>query len=68
MPEHYLVRWEKDEWADSPEQAARQAREVQVDLETWATVFEVAPADAVQPTNGPPWTTIDLDEHEYHGN
>lgn len=66
--QHYLVRWETDEWADSPEEAAQRARQVQLNPDTWATVFEIAPAGQVKPTNGLPWITIDLDEREYHGN
>ncbi len=37
----YKVMWEIDISADSPEEAARRAREIQLDPESWATVFVV---------------------------
>ena len=37
----YLVRWEIDLWADSPEEAARQARKVQLDKGSTATCFNI---------------------------
>ena len=37
----YLVRWEIDLLADSPEEAARQAREVQLDTGSTATCFDI---------------------------
>ena len=37
----YLVKWEVDLWADSPEEAARQAREVQLDKGSTATCFNI---------------------------
>ena len=36
---HYLVVWEIDIDADSPEEAAREARAIQLDKESKATVF-----------------------------
>ena len=37
----YLVTWEIDIEADSPEEAAREARAIQADHESEALVFEV---------------------------
>lgn len=37
----YVVRWTIDIWADTPEQAARTARLIQLDAESEATIFEV---------------------------
>lgn len=37
---HYRLRWEIDIWADSPEQAAKEAREIQLDFESEST-FDV---------------------------
>jgi hypothetical protein len=37
----YKVMWEIDISADSPEEAAKRAREIQLDPESWATVFDV---------------------------
>ncbi len=38
----YLVKWEIDIEADTPEDAARQALEIQRDPESKATCFEVS--------------------------
>lgn len=38
---HYLVRWNIDIFATSPEEAAAQALEIQRDPASLATVFEV---------------------------
>ncbi len=40
MP-NYLVRWEIDLWADSPEEAAQEAFKIHRDPESIATVFQV---------------------------
>jgi hypothetical protein len=37
---HYRLRWEIDVWDDSPEEAAKKARELQLDFESEAT-FDV---------------------------
>jgi hypothetical protein len=44
MPEQkdYTVAWTVQVQADSPEQAARRARVMQIDPDTAATVFDVA--------------------------
>ena len=42
----YLVTWKIDVEADSPQEAAQMAREIQQDPESTATVFLVAPKDA----------------------
>ena len=41
MEKHYRVIWEIDEWADNPEDAARQALERMRNPESVATVFDV---------------------------
>jgi hypothetical protein len=46
---HYLTRWEIDVYADSPEDAARCALEIQRDPTSTATVFEVLDVE----TSGP---------------
>lgn len=40
MEKHYLVHWEIDAFAKSPEEAARQAFEA-MQKPTWATLFKV---------------------------
>lgn len=40
MPE-YRITWTIDEWADTPEEAARQARARLLDPDSIADVFEV---------------------------
>jgi hypothetical protein len=42
MPE-YLVKWEIEVDALTPKAAAEQARRIQLDPESWATIFEVIP-------------------------
>jgi hypothetical protein len=37
----YRVKWEIDIEADNALHAARQAREIQLDRNSWATVFEM---------------------------
>lgn len=37
----YLVKWEIDIWADSPEEAAKKAQEVQLDKGSTATCFNI---------------------------
>jgi hypothetical protein len=46
---HYLVRWEIDVYADTPEQAAQEALAIQRDAESTATVFEVLDVTASGP-------------------
>ena len=41
----YRVTWNIDIEADTPEDAARQAREIQLDPTSMATVFDVASHD-----------------------
>lgn len=41
MENHYVVKWEIDIWAGSPEDAARYAMEIQEDPENIAHVYEV---------------------------
>ncbi len=45
MEKHYLVTWQIDEFADSPEQAAKQALERQRNPESIATIFTVVDVD-----------------------
>ena len=55
MPERqFRVTWEIDEWADTPEQAARQAAEVML-RRAMESVFEVTEAMTGKKT------TVDLD-------
>jgi hypothetical protein len=44
MP-HYLVTWEIDVWADTPERAAQDARTIQRHPQSTATVFTVTTDD-----------------------
>lgn len=37
----YRVTWTIDVWAESANEAARQARDAQMRYDTWATVFDV---------------------------
>lgn len=60
MPD-YVVRWDIDVHADTPEEAAQQAREIQRDRLNLATVYNVAESDPVTAIPGP-WTTVDLAE------
>lgn len=41
----YLVEWSIDITADCPEAAAREALRIQRDSDSWATTFDVIPAD-----------------------
>jgi hypothetical protein len=41
----YLVLWEIEVIADSPEDAAREAQKIQRDRDSIATVYDVAPID-----------------------
>ena len=62
MP-HYLVRWEIDIVAESPQEAAEKARRCQTRAGTLATVFDVYEAYSgppVQPTLGRHLARIDL--------
>lgn len=42
MNKQFKVTWEIDIWSDSAENAAKEAREIQLDKESIATVFDVA--------------------------
>lgn len=53
----YHVKWEIEVEADSPLEAARKAREIQLNPESTATVFDVVPHH--------PLTRIDLDEIDH---
>jgi hypothetical protein len=64
MPE-YVVRWEIDLTADDPRDAARHAREAQLDPETTAVVFEVWPRDAYESPDDR--KVVDLDDPEAEG-
>lgn len=46
---HYLVRWEIDEWADSPQEAAFAARKTMLEGGFTATIFSVKDLDAEKP-------------------
>lgn len=52
---HYRVTWEIDAWADSPQEAAKEALKIQRDPESVATVFKVQEVTAVAPV-----VTVDL--------
>ena len=56
---HYTVCWEMDFWADSPRAAAEQARAIQLDPASTATVFHMCEADG----NGDD-IRVDLEEPE----
>ncbi len=76
MPFHYRVIWEVDVWADSPRDAAAQAREMQLKPESVATCFDVVPLLDGEPDpgrsaerltsmgRGEGWTSVDLDEDD----
>ncbi len=53
MEQHYLVNWPIDIWAETPEEAARQALKIQSDPKSIATVFDVKDDSGTE-------TTIDL--------
>lgn len=42
---HFVVKWEIDVWADSPEEAAEQAREIMQDKDSTANYFTVTDDD-----------------------
>lgn len=53
----YLVRWEINIEADTPREAAEQARNIHADPESIATVFDVGVVGTYPIRE---WTTIDL--------
>ena len=59
MPE-YFVRWSIELEADSPEDAARQAREIQLDPDSTALVYRVSGPRGEQ-------YAIDLEEAQWAG-
>jgi len=50
----YLVVWKIELDADSPEEAAKEARRIQLDPESYATVFDITKTDEM--------LTIDLED------
>jgi len=65
----YRVRWEIDVDAESPEDAARQALEIQRDDTSFATCFTAAPWVPWRHSDIPPdveseWTEVDLEDQE----
>ncbi len=56
---HYLVKWEIDIDAETPEEAAKKALEIHRDPESCATVFEVYDV-----ANGIHGVTVDAEEAE----
>ena len=65
----YRVRWEIDVDAESPEDAAQQALEIQRDETSSATCFTIAPwipwrHTALPPDEDSKWTEVDLEEQE----
>jgi hypothetical protein len=52
---NYLVKWEINIEANTPEEAAVKARAIQLDSQSFATVFEVWNEDRLHKT------TVDLD-------
>ena len=59
---HYQVRWEIDVEAETPEAAALQAREIQLDHTSRATVFDVFLPDLLTPSGQPVSFAVDLEE------
>jgi len=55
VQQHYLVMWPIDIWADTPKEAAQHALEIQRDLKSIATLFDVKDGAGK-------WTQIDLRE------
>jgi len=65
--ETYRVRWTVDVDAESPEDAAQQALEMQRDDTSIALCFSVTPwvpwrHTSLPPDEAGPWTEVDLDE------
>lgn len=54
-PPHYLVKWEIDIFAATPELAAKEAMRIQKSLTSIAHVYDVTDADTLETTR------IDLD-------
>lgn len=59
---HYQVRWEIDVEAKSPEAAALQAREIQLDPFSRSTVFDVMQPDLHTPADTPVTFIVDLED------
>lgn len=59
---HYQVRWEIDIEAESPESAALQAREIQLDPGSIATIFDIFQIDLLTPSGKPVYFTVALEE------
>ena len=57
----YRVAWEIDLEAATPREAAEAAREIQLDLDSTANVFDVRDRDEYGVSDAPP-TTVDLDD------
>ncbi len=59
---HYRIRWEIDVEAESPEAAALQAREIQLDNGSRATVFDVFQTDLRTPSDKAVCFIVDLED------
>ena len=59
---HYKVRWEIDIEVESPEAAALQAREIQLDAGSRATVFDVFQSELLTPSGKPVCFIVDLED------
>jgi hypothetical protein len=60
--EHFYVEWRIDVYADSPEDAAIQARDIQLDAASSATVFHVARAAQLTHESQHEFTVVDVDD------
>lgn len=60
MSPEFLVSWEIELGADSPRDAARRAREIQLDPSNYASKYEVKRME----TNDTDWQAIDLFEED----
>jgi hypothetical protein len=59
--EHFYVEWRIDVYADSPEDAAMQARDIQLDSASSATVFHVARAAQLNCQSQHEFTVVDVE-------
>lgn len=58
----YLVRWEIQLYAKSPEEAARKALKIHRDPESIATIFQVTPMKQLYVPDAEQVVTVDLDD------
>ena len=60
----YWVRWEINVEADSSEDAAAKALEIQRDPESLAVVFDVRAIETMLSDGGAKWVTVDVAERK----